>query len=143
LLRFLGIRTLRLRRFLKALFKTHLNTKNRTPQISESRAQHILYGDKTGGGHKYGVGIPCKTEFPADWGDDDILSNLSDIAANDNLTWREEPNGYHVAEDVRGTLKIRVVLGPKKQQVITGYPVNLPRNPCPSRDSRRTPANDN
>lgn len=110
------------------------------PVITDSRAQHILYGDESGGGHKYGVGVPCKTEFPADWDDDDILSTLETIAANDNLTWREEPNGYHVAEDVRGTLKIRVVLGPEKQKIITGYPINLPRNPCPS---RQTPANDN
>ena len=101
-------------------------------KISDEQAQHILYGDERGGGHKYGVGIPCKTEFPADWTDQHILSTIHTIAANDNLTWRKESNGYHVAEDFRGDIKIRVVLGPQKQKVITAYPTNLPRNPCPA-----------
>lgn len=104
--------------------------------LDESRIRHILYGDERGGGHKYGVGMPCKTEFPADWTDQHILSTVRTIAANDNLTWREESNGYYVAEDVRGDIKVRVVLGPQKQRVITAYPTNLPRNPCPT-------ANDN
>ena len=105
--------------------------------LSKDRAEHILYGDEYGGGHKYGVGAPCKSEFPVEWSDQHILSTIKTIAANNNLTWDRAHNGYYVAEDVRGDVRVRVVLGPKRTGVITGYPVNLPRNPCP-----HFPAND-
>ena len=103
--------------------------------ISDQVVQHILYGDARGGGHKHGAGRPCKSEFPADWDDEQILEVTRKIAANDNLLWRRENNGYYVAEDFRGHVEIRVVKGPQKQRVITAYPVNLPRNPCPANDN--------
>ncbi len=101
--------------------------------ISEDRARHILYGDEYGGGHRYGVGNPCKSEFPAEWSDLHILSTIKAIAANDNLGWEKAANGYYIAEDVRGDVKVRVVMGARRHEVITGYPVNLARNPCPAR----------
>jgi filamentous hemagglutinin len=107
------------------------------PLLSHARESHILFGDDTGGGHKYGVGKPCKSEFPAEWSDEDIITAIQNIAANDNLSWKKGENGYYVAEKEINTLKIRVVLDGARQNIITGYPVNVPRNPCPA------PANDN
>ncbi|MGB4056594.1 MAG: EndoU domain-containing protein [Alphaproteobacteria bacterium] len=103
--------------------------------ISEKSAKHILHGDGRGGGHLYGTGTPCKTEFPADWSENDVLQNVKLIAANDNLDWREQDNGYYVAESLVQGVKVRVVLGKDKQNVVTAYPVNRPRNPCPANDN--------
>lgn len=107
--------------------------------IPPRREAHILYGDASGGGHKAGIGKPCKSEFPADWNDDKIIGTIGRIAANDNLFWKEEPNGYYTAEQSIEGVRIRVVLDKEKDDVVTGYPVNVKRNPCPA----RTPANDN
>ncbi|MCB1562606.1 MAG: EndoU domain-containing protein [Alphaproteobacteria bacterium] len=98
--------------------------------ISEKAAVHILYGDKDGGGHMYGVGKPCNSEFPEEWDAQKVINVIRSIAANDNLDWRQESNGYYVAEDYEKYVRVRVVLGPEKKRVITGYPVNLRRNPC-------------
>lgn len=107
--------------------------------ISPQREKHILYGDATGGGHRHGVGKPCKSEFPADWDDARIIDTIERLAANDNLFWKQEPNGYHTAEQSVDGVRIRVVMDKHKAQVITGYPVDVRRNPCPT----RAPANDN
>ena len=49
-------------------------------RIAPERATHILDGDATGGGHRHGTGSPGKTEFPAHWDDDTILSAISAVA---------------------------------------------------------------
>lgn len=105
-------------------------------QISEQRRTHILYGDKTGGGHLHGVGKPCKSEFPADWSSEEIVETVQSIAANDNLNWKSQRNGYAVAEQMVEGIRVRVVLDRNRQDVVTAYPVNVMRNPCPA-------ANDN
>jgi len=107
--------------------------------VSESRKVHILLGDKTGGGHQFGTGKPCKSEFPKEWSGDDIIANVESIASNDNLPWRKQKNGYYTAEEAIEGVKVRVVLNGRRDDVITAYPVNTKRNACPS----RTPANDN
>lgn len=104
--------------------------------LSDHRAQHILYGDARGGGHKYGIGAPCKSEFPRDWDEGRILDVTKRIAANDNLNWREEYNGYYVTETMEDDVRVRVVLGREKRKIITAYPTNMPRNPCPANDNR-------
>lgn len=105
--------------------------------VSEKAAVHILYGDKDGGGHMYGVGKPCNSEFPEDWDAKKVIDVIRSIAANDRLDWQQESNGYYVAEGYEKYVRVRVVLGPEKKRVITGYPVNLRRNPC------KDAANDN
>ncbi|MEM7618081.1 MAG: EndoU domain-containing protein [Pseudomonadota bacterium] len=107
---------------------------NRASAITPERRTHILYGDATGGGHLYGTGAPCKSEFPKHWGEDTIIEEVEIIAANDNLNWRQQRNGYYVAEQDVGTVRIRVVKGRQNEKVITAYPTNVPRNPCPSND---------
>ncbi len=102
--------------------------------ISDQRVQHILYGDHKGGGHKHGVGKPCKSEFPQGWDDERIIDVTRQIAANDNLSWERQRNGYYVAEAYEDDIRVRVVKGRQKQRVITAYPVNVQRNPCPAND---------
>lgn len=103
-------------------------------RISEQRAEHILYGNGRGGGHLHGAGVPCKSEFPESWDEAKILGTIKRIAANDNPPLKKENNGYYTREVVVEGINVRVVLGPKKQNIITGYPINVPRNPCPAND---------
>lgn len=103
---------------------------NAVSHVSSARRTHILYGDKTGGGHLYGVGKPCKSEFPKDWSAEKIINEVELIAANDNIPWRKERNGYHKTEQFRDGIKVRVIKGRQNAQVITAYPLNVTRNPC-------------
>ncbi len=108
------------------------------PGISQETRQHILVGDKTGGGHKFGAGKDCKSEFPQGWSDGEIISSIKKVAANDNLKWKQQKNGYFVATDEVNDIKIRVVLDKEKDDIVTGYPVNTNRNACPPRTAAVT-----
>lgn len=99
--------------------------------LSKRAKTHILYGDQSGGGHMHGIGKPCKSEFPKDWDENEIVETVEKIAANDNLNWRQQDNGYYITNKNENGLKIRVVLNPDKTEVITAYPLNVKRNPCP------------
>lgn len=101
------------------------------PELTIARINHILYGDQTGGGHLHSVGKPCKSEFPADWDKKEIIDTIRSLAANDNADWEQQGNGYYVSEFVEGQIRIRIVIDSKKESVITAYPVNVKRNPCP------------
>lgn len=107
---------------------------NRASHVSEKRRTHILYGDATGGGHLYGQGKPCKSEFPKHWDEKTIIKEIDLIAANDNLNWEQQRNGYYVTEQKIGTVKVRVVKARNGEDVITAYPTNVTRNPCPAND---------
>ncbi|MQA83155.1 MAG: hypothetical protein GEV03_00635 [Streptosporangiales bacterium] len=52
--------------------------------LTDDRQDHVLDGEpaKRGGGHRYGTGFPGKTEFPADWDDNTVVSNVVDVAKN-------------------------------------------------------------
>lgn len=104
---------------------------NLSINFSEQAKTHILYGDHSGGGHMFGIGKACKSEFPENWDETKIISSVQKIAANDNLHWEKQDNGYFVTETKHDDIQIRVVLGKEKQKVITAYPVNVKRNPCP------------
>lgn len=111
------------------------------PVLTTQGEQHLLYGDaRGGGGHLHGANRPCKSEFPADWDAQEVISTVQRIAANDNLNWRQQDNGYHVAEDMVDNIRVRIVLSQDRSRIITAYPTNVTRNPCPTRQS---PANDN
>jgi len=107
------------------------------PVITGLRRTHILYGDRSGGGHLYGQGKPCKSEFPADWDANKIITTVERAAANDNLPWKEQQNGYHVADIMSGNLRVRIVVNEDKSEVVTAYPLNTPRNPCTANDNSR------
>ena len=104
-------------------------------EIPPDRARHILYGDHKGGGHRYGAGKPCKSEFPESWSDEKILQTAARIAANDNLSWKKQRNGYHVTQKMIEGINVKVVLGRDQKTIITAYPTNRPRNPCPANDN--------
>lgn len=107
------------------------------PVLTTQAEKHILNGDARGGGHLHGTGNACKSEFPAAWDEQDVIAHVKDIAANDNLNWKEQSNGYHVAESMVENVRVRVVINQDQTKIVTAYPTNLPRNPCPK------PANDN
>ncbi len=107
---------------------------NKASAISPGRRAHILYGDATGGGHLFGTGKPCKSEFPKHWDEGTIIKEVELIAANDNLNWEQQRNGYYVTEQKVGTVKVRVVKGRENKNIITAYPTNVARNPCPAND---------
>ena len=89
-------------------------------------AQHILDGDATGGGHRFGTGASGKSEFPASWSDNKILHEVSDVAT-DPLASHTKQGGRTVSEGVRDGVTIRVVSDGKR--IITAYPVGGSRNP--------------
>lgn len=109
-------------------------------KLSVQTRQHILYGDASGGGHLHGMNAPCKSEFPADWDAHEIENTVVQIAANDNLPWKQQKNGYWVSESMQQGVRVRVVISADRNRIITAYPVNVKRNPCPE---KRVPANDN
>jgi len=112
---------------------TSLNslTSSKGPTLSYARRQHILFGDDHGGGgHLHGINRPCKSEFPANWSEDDVINAVKADAANDNLNWQQQGNGYYVADANDHGVKIRIVLNRDKSEIITAYPLNTPRNAC-------------
>lgn len=109
------------------------------PVLTDAGLAHIAEGDNRGGGHLHGTGKPCKSEFPRDWTKARLEKEIPLLAANDNLTWTQQRNGYVVAETSVENLRLRIVVDPKDNEIVTAYPTNVPRNPCPARDV----ANDN
>jgi hypothetical protein len=105
--------------------------KNGKEIISEDRADHILSGDKTGGGHRPGTGKPGKTEFPSDWSDEKILDGVSDVAENGTIKGpAHRPGEYVKTGNVDGVDIDVVVKG--DGAVRTGYPtggVGVTKNP--------------
>jgi RHS repeat-associated protein len=97
--------------------------------VDEKGAKHILEGDATGGGHRPGTGISGKSEFPAGWSDEKILNAISDVATDPNSTRMVSRGGRTVVEGVREGVSIRVVVEADGSRIVTGYPINVPRNP--------------
>jgi RHS repeat-associated protein len=95
---------------------------------SSARRQHILDGDKTGGGHRPGLGKPGKSEFPKGWSDDKIMHMISDVATDPASVSYVGSNGRTVVEGTREGISIRVIVG-SKGDIVTGFPTNVPRNP--------------
>jgi RHS repeat-associated protein len=101
---------------------------------SPARRRHILYGDASGGGHRPGLGLPGKTEFPKGWSDDKIMHEISDVATDPAVPWVKQkgkikkPPRYSAEGDREG-VRVKVVLEPEGEGIVTGHPTNLPRNP--------------
>ena len=95
------------------------------PDLTDDKGRkHILDGDETGGGHRAGTGKSGKSEFPADWSDEKILGEISDVATDPRS---KTSQGGKVSEGARGGVDIKVVVGGGR--IKTGYPTNRPRNP--------------
>lgn len=112
-----------------------------SPALTVQAEKHILYGDDRGGGHLHGAGKACKSEFPAEWEPEEVITHVKKVAANDNLDWEQQQNGYYVAEQMVEGVRVRVVLNRDQKKIVTAYPTNVERNPCPANDNK-VPAND-
>lgn len=101
------------------------------PSLLDAKAeQHTLSGDSSGGGHRPGTGKPGKSEFPAGWSDEKIKGELSDIATDPATKWsKPDSRGYVSGVATRDGVEIKVIYDTKKGRIVTGYPINLPRNP--------------
>lgn len=98
------------------------------------RTKHILQGDATGGGHLW-PGTPGKTPFPKGWDSSRVMHEVSDIATDPTLQWVQQtgtpgamftkagkPTRWYVIGE-RGGVKVKVVLEPAGEGIITAYPV--------------------
>ena len=78
-------------------------------RIPPERAIHILDGDATGGGHRYGTGTLGKTEFPASWDDDRILNAITFVARSPESVhqqWNQSWKARGEFDNVRTTVII-------------------------------------
>lgn len=100
---------------------------------SAPRRAHILDGEvrpngSYSGGHRPGTGFPKKSEFPADWSDDRIMHEISDVATDPSLKWTAgDRAGDFFVRGTRDGIDIEVLI--RNNEIWTGYPTNVPRNP--------------
>lgn len=93
-----------------------------------ARRRHILDGDATGGGHRFGTGKPGKSEFPTGRSHDSIIHDISDIATDPTLISRPGRGGRTITDGTRNGVDIRVIQE-RNGDIVTGFPTNTPRNP--------------
>ncbi|MHB8984074.1 MAG: hypothetical protein ACYC4E_01815, partial [Carboxydocellales bacterium] len=92
---------------------------------SPKRTQHILYGDKTGGGHLW-PGNPGKSTFLQSWDADTTMHYVSDIATDPTLKWESDRvvkgiQRYNVIGERQG-INVQVVVEPDGEGIITAFP---------------------
>src|SRR5215467_2742177 len=79
--------------------------------VTPERTTHILDGDKTGGGHRHGVGKPGKTEFPASWDDKKIIDHVVDVARRpDSTPEHQHWNDRWVCSGIRDSVDVSVIV---------------------------------
>lgn len=80
--------------------------------VTPERRTHILDGDEDGGGgHRHGVGKPGKTEFPASWNDDKIISTALNVARDPGrLPLRQNWNDTWLCTGIRDGVDVSVVV---------------------------------
>ncbi|OMH38975.1 RHS repeat-associated core domain-containing protein [Motiliproteus sp. MSK22-1] len=102
-------------------------TVNNPVDLTDFRKDHILNR------HGPGTGKPGKTEFPADWDDDKILHEISDVATDPKSTVTSGRWGADRIQGRRDGIDITVDLYPSNSQhagkISTGYPTNTKVNP--------------
>lgn len=106
---------------LPAGYVTHV--KDLTPE----RRRHILDGDPhgPGGGHRHGTGRG-KSEFPASWDDDLIISRVMQTArAPQRGRWSSKNNSFNVTAEFDGVTVLVAV--DKTGYVKTAYPIKRGR----------------
>jgi hypothetical protein len=90
--------------------------------VSAAGRVHILDGDLSGGGHRFGSG-KNRTEFPSSWPDDEIIQAIEEVA--NDPTSAEQPTGSPgrvKRAGVRNGVLIVVVVDLGTGQIATGYP---------------------
>lgn len=111
--------------------------KNMASLVNTQRAKHMLYGDETGGGHKFGLMriFNEKSKFPVHWGEKKILDAVSNVATDPSLKWVQQtgtqgslytkkgvPSRFKVEGYIDG-VKIRVIVEPAGEGIITAFPI--------------------
>lgn len=103
--------------------------------VSPGHTKHILFGDATGGGHKFGISrlFNGKNKFPRNWSDQKILHAISEVATDPKSRWIQQTGrpgalytkgGTHVKFKVEGIfdgVKIRAIV--KGSDIITAFPI--------------------
>ncbi len=123
--------------FLVAVIQTYGIVQNKMlppDTAQEGKQQHQIDTQHILERHASYSDMPCKSEFPDTWDDTKIIDTVKIIAANDNQDWRREDNGYYVTEAMMSGVNVRVVVDREEHRVITSYPTNVERNPCPAND---------
>ena len=90
-------------------------------RIPPDRALHILDGDATGGGHRYGAGVPGKTEFPAHWTVDKIIDSILSVGRSPDSASLQR-NGRWLVAGVRDQVALAVVIN-TDGRIWTAYPL--------------------
>jgi hypothetical protein len=78
--------------------------------LSPQQATHILTGDRSGGGHAPGTGLPGKTEFPRGWTGAAITAAALSVARDPQTLQRSRVPDRWEATGVRDGVRIRVVV---------------------------------
>ncbi len=90
--------------------------------ISSARQNHILNGDKTGGGHLFGAG-KGKPEFPEGWSPQQIFHNTIDVATDPAIKWMQQVGRDTLrATGIRDGIKMTVIIDKTKSFIITSFP---------------------
>jgi RHS repeat-associated protein len=101
---------------------------------SAARTKHILYGDKTGGGHKLGLLriFNGKSKFPLSWSKEKIMNAVSEIATNPASKWTQQTGapgkmftkaGAPVKWSIEGVYEgIKIIVIQKGNDFITAFP---------------------
>lgn len=91
------------------------------PRLNDKTLMHVLYGDRTGGGHMSGYGwVHHRPEFPPDWGPDEIVRAAQSVLEGN---WRGEKGrceGVHRGVKVCVYVKRR---GKSGANVVSIFPV--------------------
>lgn len=90
-------------------------------RVTAGRRIHILDGDASGGGHRFGAG-KGKSEFPQHWTDDQIISAIENVANDPQSVSSSGRGGRKVIRGVENGLLILVVVDPADGSIVTGYP---------------------
>jgi Bacterial EndoU nuclease len=91
------------------------------------RTIHILYGDASGGGHLW-PGLPGKSVFPANWSAGEVMNAISDVATNPQSSVVSF-GGIDIIDGTYDGVDVRVIYNPSDDEIISGYPTNVQRNP--------------
>jgi len=119
----------------QATLTLNLNGTDQTVQlpslIDADRAAHILTGDGPGKGGHLWPGQPGKSAFPQSWDADRVLGEISDVATDPQSARSTQPDGRVRVRGTRAGVDILVIVEPPSRggRIVTGYPINLPRNP--------------
>ena len=98
-----------------------------TDLASPKRANHILHGDATGGGHLF-PGKPGKTVFPESWSGEKIMHETADIVTDPGIQWEVNRTVRGVerfkARGIRDGVEVEVIVEPKGEGIISSWPVS-------------------